>query len=152
MPRLTIVLVTFNSAADVGTCLESIPRRRARHRARTIVVDNGSADGTAGARARALAARARDRRGRESRLRAGEQPRHSRDGQRAGAAAQSRYDAGPGAIDRLVAVLDPARVAVAGPRIVDSGGRAELSFGAMIGPLSELRQKLLTRGHAASGR
>jgi GT2 family glycosyltransferase len=51
-------------------------------------------------------------------------------------------------IDRLVAVLDAAPdVAIAGPRIVDARGRAELSHGAMIGPLAELRQKLLTRGH-----
>jgi len=48
-----------------------------------------------------------------------------------------------------VAALDALpRVAVAGPRIVDDGGRAELSHGAMIGPLAELRQKLLTLGHA----
>ena len=47
-----------------------------------------------------------------------------------------------GAIDslceRLMAV--PA-AAVAGPRLVDAAGRAELSFGPMISPISELRQK-----------
>jgi GT2 family glycosyltransferase len=53
-----------------------------------------------------------------------------------------------GAIDTLVAALeaDP-RAAVAGPRIVDGEGRAELSFGPMIGPFAELRQKLLVVGH-----
>jgi GT2 family glycosyltransferase len=35
---------------------------------------------------------------------------------------------------------------VAGPRIVDAQGRAELSFGAMLSPLAELRQKLLVVG------
>jgi GT2 family glycosyltransferase len=55
---------------------------------------------------------------------------------------------GPGALDALVAVLDGhPSVAVAGPRLVDRNGRAELSFGAMIDPLAELRQKLLTIGH-----
>ena len=34
-------------------------------------------------------------------------------------------------------------VAIVGPRIVDAHGRAELSFGRMISPLAELRQKLL---------
>jgi len=35
---------------------------------------------------------------------------------------------------------------VIGPRLVDGHGRAELSFGPMLGPISELRQKLLFRG------
>ena len=49
-----------------------------------------------------------------------------------------------GAIDRLVAELDrDPDVAVVGPRLVDGDGRAELSFGRMIGPLNELRQKRL---------
>jgi len=38
-------------------------------------------------------------------------------------------------------------VAVVGPRIVDGTGRAELSFGAMISPWAELRQKILVRGN-----
>ena len=38
-------------------------------------------------------------------------------------------------------------VAVVGPRLVDANGRAELSFGPMIGPVNELRQKLLVLGH-----
>ena len=53
-----------------------------------------------------------------------------------------------GAIDRLVSILDAQPdVAIVGPRIVDGRGRAELSFGAMISPLAELRQKLLVRGN-----
>ena len=38
-------------------------------------------------------------------------------------------------------------VAVVGPRLVDGEGRSELSFGRMIGPFNELRQKRLVRGH-----
>jgi N-acetylglucosaminyl-diphospho-decaprenol L-rhamnosyltransferase len=55
----------------------------------------------------------------------------------------------PGAIDRLVAVLDrhPEAAAV-GPRLVDAAGRVELSFGRMISPFAELRQKLLVAGSA----
>jgi GT2 family glycosyltransferase len=54
-----------------------------------------------------------------------------------------------GAIDRLVARLkaEP-RAAAAGPRLVDGTGRAELSFGRMIGPWNELGQKLVGRLHA----
>jgi len=46
-----------------------------------------------------------------------------------------------GAVDRLVARLEATGAAVAGPRIVDADGRPELSFGRMITPLNELRQK-----------
>jgi GT2 family glycosyltransferase len=53
-----------------------------------------------------------------------------------------------GAIDRLVAHLDARPdVAIVGPRIVDGEGRAELSFGSMIAPLTELRQKVLVVGN-----
>jgi N-acetylglucosaminyl-diphospho-decaprenol L-rhamnosyltransferase len=53
-----------------------------------------------------------------------------------------------GAIDRLVAQLDARPdVAIVGPRIVDADGHAELSFGAMISPLTELRQKVLVVGN-----
>jgi GT2 family glycosyltransferase len=49
-----------------------------------------------------------------------------------------------GAIDRLVAELETnPDVAVVGPRLVDGRGGAELSFGRMMGPLNEIRQKRL---------
>jgi GT2 family glycosyltransferase len=47
-----------------------------------------------------------------------------------------------GAIDSLLAELDRRPdVAVVGPRLVDANGRAELSFGDMVGPLAQLKQK-----------
>ncbi len=50
----------------------------------------------------------------------------------------------PGAIDTLIGRLrgEPS-AAVAGPRLIDSDGRAELSFGWMISPFGELRQRLI---------
>jgi GT2 family glycosyltransferase len=54
-----------------------------------------------------------------------------------------------GALDRLLAELDRnPSVAVVGPRLVDGTGRAELSFGRMITPLNELRQKRLMKSAA----
>jgi hypothetical protein len=51
-----------------------------------------------------------------------------------------------------VAVLDAhARVAVAGPRIVDDGGRAELSYGAMIGPFAECGRSCSRTGTTRPG-
>ena len=55
-----------------------------------------------------------------------------------------------GAIDTLVQRMEayPAAVA-AGPRLVDTNGRAELSFGPMISPLGELRQRAIGGLYAA---
>jgi GT2 family glycosyltransferase len=148
MPRLAIVVVTFNSAADVVACLDAIP-----HAARTtdhevVVVDNASADGTAPL--------IRSARPHVRVLDAGSNLGFARANNLGVRATASELVlllnpdtvARPGAIDRLVAVLDAMPdVAVTGPRIVDGHGRAELSWGAMIGPFAELRQKLLTLGH-----
>jgi GT2 family glycosyltransferase len=148
MPRLAIVIVTYNSAADIGACLESIPAAARNTTHDVIVVDNASADGTA--------ALVRERWPHVRVLDAGGNLGFARGNNLGIRATASELvlllnpDTVPadGALDRLVAVLDAMPgVAVAGPRIVDDGGRAELSYGAMIGPLAELRQKLLTHGH-----
>jgi GT2 family glycosyltransferase len=148
MPRLTVVIVTFNSAADVGACLDSIPRAARDTAHDVIVVDNASADGTP--------ALVRQRWPHVTVLDAGGNLGFAR-GNNLGIRATAgelvlllNPDAIPaeGSIDRLVAVLDAMPgVTIAGPRIVDDTGRAELSFGRMIGPFAELRQKVLTRGH-----
>jgi len=55
------------------------------------------------------------------------------------------------AIDGLLAELERRPdVAVAGPRLVDGQGRAELSFGSMVGPLAQVRQKWIARGDVDS--
>ena len=149
VPRLSIVIVSYNSRADLEACLESLTRNRASVDHEIIVVDNASPDGTAAA--------ARDRWPAVRVLDAG--------GNLGFAAANNigiRQTFGdlllllnpdtlvpPGAIDTLVAVLDghPEAAAV-GPRLVDASGRTELSFGRMISPLAELRQKVLMAGHA----
>src|SRR5204863_6779344 len=54
-----------------------------------------------------------------------------------------------GAIDRLLGALDRhPEAAAAGPRLVDSQGRPELSFGRMISPMTEWRRQRLMRRHA----
>jgi GT2 family glycosyltransferase len=146
MPRLSIIIVSYNSQADLEACLGSLTGTvHTDHE--IVVVDNGSSDGT---------------------------PAYLREqwpgvrliasGSNRGFAAANNVGiretsgdlvlllnpdtiASVGAIDRLVVVLDTrADVAVAGPRITDRQGRAELSFGRMISPVTELRQKLLVRG------
>jgi hypothetical protein len=54
----------------------------------------------------------------------------------------------PGAIDSMARqVWSHADVAVVGPRLVDGEGRPELSFGPMVSPLAEWRQKRLIVGN-----
>ena len=149
MPRLSIIIVSYNSRGDLDACLESLTRNRASVDHEIVVVDNASPDGTAAAaRARWPAVRVLD---------AG--------GNLGFAAANNigiRQTFGelllllnpdtivpPHALDTLVGVLDrhPDAAAV-GPRLVDATGRAELSFGRMMSPLAELRQKILVAGHA----
>ena len=109
-----------------------------------IVVDNGSTDGSAEAAERIPGVRV------------------IRMGRNAGFAAannagirESRGDlllllnsdtlVPPGALDRLVGrLLATDAAAVAGPRLVDAAGRPELSFGRMISPFNEWRQKRRT--------
>ena len=57
----------------------------------------------------------------------------------------------PGAFDTLVAAVARPGVAVTGPRLVNADGRAELSFGRMMSPFAELRQKILVRGSERGG-
>jgi len=120
MPRLTIVIVTFNSAADIGTCLESIPAAARHTDYDVIVVDNASADGTAAlVRERWPHVRVVDAGGNLGFARANNLGIRATAGE---LVLLLNPDAVPGddAIDRLVAVLDEMPgVAVAGPRIVD---------------------------------
>ena len=145
---LSIIIVSYNARADLVRCLESLRAAPPGAAHEIIVVDNGSIDGSVDA-ARQIDnvqvietganlgfSRANNLGIRESR----------------GAALlllNSDTVVPPGALDRLLGELDrDAAVAVLGPRLIDGDGRAELSFGRMIGPLNELRQKRLARGDA----
>ena len=149
MPRLTVVIVTFNSRADIGACLRTLAEHPPAVSHEVVIVDNASADGTTAAvREQWPDVRVID---------AGENLGFAAANNLGIRATSSELVLllnpdtlpAPGAVDRLVAVLDAwPRVAVTGPRLVDRKGRAELSFGPMIGPLSELRQKIVTAGHA----
>jgi GT2 family glycosyltransferase len=145
MPDLSIVIVSFNARADLDRCLESLHAAPPAASHEIVVVDNGSTDGSVDA-----AGRWRDVRVIVLGSNAGF-AKGSNAGMRAttGAALlllNSDTIVPPNALDRLLAELecDPS-VAVVGPRLVDGSGRAELSFGRMIGPFNELRQKRRAR-------
>ena len=148
LPRLSIIIVSFNSKADLEECLGSITGSSQQIDYEIVVVDNASPDGTAAwLRERWPGVRLIDAGGNLGFARA------SNVGIR-----QTFGDfvlllnpdtvVPAGALGALVAALErrPA-AAVAGPRLVDGSGRAELSFGRMISPFAELRQKLLVGGN-----
>ena len=148
MPELSIIIVSFNARGDLERCLESLQGAPPVASHEILVVDNASADGSAEAARRWTNVRVI-----ESGANLGF-ARANNAGMRASSGTNilllnSDTIVAAGAIDRLIAELDhDARVAVVGPRLVDGSGRAELSFGRMIGPLNELRQKRLANSAA----
>lgn len=140
---LSIVIVSFNARADLERCLEALHAAPSTHAHEIIVVDNQSTDGSADAAKRWPDVRVL--------------VNASNVGFAAANNAGIRASTGdlllllnsdtvvpPGAIDQLIAALESdTNIAVVGPRLVDASGRAELSFGAMISPINEWRQKRL---------
>ena len=147
LPRLSIVIVTYNSRAYIDRCLSSLVEHPPAIDHEIVVVDNASTDGTAeDTRQRWTGVRVIDAGANLGFARAnnlGIQQTHG------GLILLLNPDTivPAGAIDRLIAALDArSDAAIAGPRLVNADGRAELSFGAMLSPFAELRQKVLVRG------
>jgi GT2 family glycosyltransferase len=145
---LSIVIVSFNARADLERCLASLHAAPPEASHEIIVVDNRSTDGAVAVARRWPGVRVVDAGANRGFASA------NNIGIRASAGANilllnSDTVVAAGSIDRLLAELErDAEVAVVGPRLVDGAGRAELSFGRMIGPLNELRQKRLARSGA----
>lgn len=146
---LSIVIVAFNARPDLERCLESLHAAPPAVPHDITVVDNASSDGGAAAV-----------RARWPGVRVVALPENR--GFAAGNNAGIRETRGElllllnsdtvvprGAIDTLVRRLAAhPQAAAAGPRLVDGDGRAEISFGRMITPLAELRQKIAGRLYA----
>ncbi|MGE0812135.1 MAG: glycosyltransferase family 2 protein [Vicinamibacterales bacterium] len=149
-PTLAIVIVTYNVRADLDRCLQSLEGRTAPFPTTIAVVDNRSSDGTFAWLSDAWPS--------VTAIDAGANVGFSRANNLGIKATSSDLVlllnpdtiVGDGAIARLAGALlaDPS-AAAAGPRLVDAGGRVELSFGPMIGPWAEFRQRRLMRAYAA---
>jgi hypothetical protein len=143
---IAIVIVSYNARADLERCLESLHAHPPVVAHEIIVVDNQSSDGSAEAARRWASVRVID---------AG-----ANVGFAAGCNIGIRASSSPyilllnsdtivkkDAIDALLRILQAhPEAAVVGPRLVDAEGRAEVSFGPMISPLNELRQRRLVQG------
>ncbi len=149
MTDLAIIIVSYNARADLEACLASLAAAPPTTPHEIVVVDNASSDGSAEV--------ARARWPNVTVIDAGDNlgfARATNLGIRATASRlllllNSDTLPPPGAIDRLVDILClRTDVAVVGPRLVDTHGALEVSFGSMISPFAELWQRCLVRGHA----
>lgn len=149
MTELTIVVVSYNARAALARCLESLHETPPAVPHEIIVVDNGSTDGAV------EAVRARWPYVRVIELRVNLGFARANNVAMRGSASEfvlllnSDTIVPPGAIDALAAALRAhPEAAIAGPRLVGPQGAIEISWGRMIGPWSELRQKALGRLYA----
>jgi GT2 family glycosyltransferase len=144
-PALAIVIVNYNAREHLENCLRSLVSAAPAIPHEIVVVDNASTDDSVPAL-----------RARWPQVTLIEHPVNS--GFAAANNTGIRATRGDlvlilnndtlvpgGAIDALIARLDAHPDAtVAGPRLIDAQGRPELSFGPMISPFGELRQKVTT--------
>jgi N-acetylglucosaminyl-diphospho-decaprenol L-rhamnosyltransferase len=141
---LAIVIVTYNSRDEIGSCLRSLRDETIPVPTEVIVVDNASSDGTPAM----LAAEWAD----VHLIEPGENLGFARANNVGIRATTAGYVlllnpdtiVRPGAVRTLLSTLmGDRRVAAAGPRLVDDHGVPELSFGWAISPLGELRQRVI---------
>jgi hypothetical protein len=149
MPRLSIIIVSYNACAELEACLASLVAQPPSVDHEIVVVDNASIDGTPAAiRERWPGVRLIEAGANIGFARANNMGIRQTFGELV-LLLNGDTIVAPGALDALVSVLDQrADVAVVGPRLVDANGRAELSFGPMIAPFAELWQKTLVGGNA----
>ena len=146
MIDLSIVIVSFNARADLERCLSSLHQSPPDASHEIIVVDNASSDESARA-ARAWANVRVIELATNRGFAAANNVGIRRGTGRTVLLLNSDTIVPAGALDRLLAELDrhPDAAAI-GPRLIDGDGRAELSFGSMIAPWTEFRQRRLMRG------
>jgi GT2 family glycosyltransferase len=148
MTRLAIIIVSYNSRSDLENALRALTEPPPAVAHEIVVVDNASTDSTP--------AYVRERWPHVRLIASESNLGFSQANNLAirNTASELLLLVNPDtivnapAIDHLVSIVDARPdVAIVGPRIVDGQGRAELSFGAMISPWAELRQKILVRAN-----
>jgi GT2 family glycosyltransferase len=150
VPHLDILIVSYNAEADLAACLRSIRRHAPAMPSRTVVIDNASTDGSV-QRVRSEWPEVRliqnaTNMGFAAGVNVGFRATHGD----LVLLLNSDTIVPAGFLDRLVAeLLKRPDVAVIGPRLRNEHGHPELSFGRMLSPVSELRQKIVTRLAAA---
>ena len=140
-PTVAVVIVNYNTEKDLDNCLASLHEHRSPHVIETFVVDNASTDHSVDH------ARARWSRVQIVALdtNVGFAAANNIAIRRASAdlvlLLNSDAMVKAGSIDALVGRLLETGAAAAGPRLIDGRGKPEVSFGPMLSPLAELRQR-----------
>ena len=146
VPRVTAVVVSYNTREDLRRCLASL-RAHSGIPCRVVVVDNASSDGSADLVEKEFP-EARVIRNREN---AGFS-RANNQGLREAAGSYAFFlnsdaELTPGALPALVARLDARpRLGAVGPRTLSPDGTVQVSFGPALTLLAEWRQRRLVRG------
>jgi GT2 family glycosyltransferase len=147
---LDIIIVSYNTREHVVGCLASIREHPPSISWTTTVVDNASTDGTVDAirsafpevAAVALQKNVGFAAANNVGLRATSRPLVL--------LLNSDASVTQGAIDTLIQRLDATDAVAAGPRLVATDGRPEVSHGPMLSPYGELTQRLRQRAAAAT--
>jgi N-acetylglucosaminyl-diphospho-decaprenol L-rhamnosyltransferase len=140
---LTIVIVSYNAREDLARCLDSLLAAPPAITHEIVVVDNASTDGSREVVAARPSVRLIALQENVGFARANNVAIRATAGELI-LLLNSDTIVPAGAIDGLAKELDKyGLVAAAGPRLVDAEGRPELSFGDMVAPLAEWRQKRL---------
>jgi len=149
MPSVTTIIVSYNTRRELIECLATLHRHPPGPVHDVIVVDNGSTDGSPAAIREAFPSVTVIEHGRNVGFGAANNV-----GMRVARGEfwlllNSDTLVEPGALPTLLEYLaaSPGTAAV-GPRLVDADGRPELSFGRMMSPWHELRQKVIGRLYA----
>ncbi len=140
-PDVVVVIVSFNTRADLDACLSSLAAAPPAAVARIVVVDNASTDGSVEmVRSRwpqvEVLAQERNRgfgAANNVALHACREP--------LALILNSDTIVPAGALDRLRERMLATGAVAAGPRLVDGRGSAELSFGRMLTPWTEFQQR-----------
>lgn len=142
---VTIVIVSYNARQHLVACLDSLARTPPAVAHDIVVVDNASSDGSPDV--------CRDRAG-VTLLQNADNVGFARANNQAIRASRSDAilllnsdtEVPAGAVDSLCASLDvEPSIGVVGPRLTNAAGLPELSFGRMMTPVNEARQKALGR-------
>jgi N-acetylglucosaminyl-diphospho-decaprenol L-rhamnosyltransferase len=147
-PSLDIVIVSYNTRDDLVRCLASLQAAPPEHLGTVFVVDNASTDGSVeaarqqpGVRVLAL----------DANVGFGAANNRALCESSASLVLLLNSDTivPAGAIDRLRERLVATDAVAAGPRLIDGRGRPEVSFGPMLSPLGEWRQRRWVRKAAS---
>ncbi len=146
MADLAILIVSYNVRTDLANCVRSLLSHPPSMSHEVVVIDNASTDGSAEAiRTQFPTVRVLQLEHNTGFARANNEGIRQTRGEMI-LLLNSDTVVPKGALDRLVEQLRTLPgAAIVGPRLLDGRGAPELSFGRMISPWNELRQKAMTR-------